>query len=193
MKSAISIRIVKLSDAAPMLSIYSPIVQETATSFELTPPPLEEFEQRILTYGTKAPWLVAEENGVVTGYAYATDHRSRKAYQWNQEVTVYVHPNHRNKGIARKLYLQLLHMLQAMNYCKAIAVITVPNQASIGFHQALGFRHIGEMKNVGYKLGRWHTTSWWDLDLHQSDASPQPLKSLQDILSQFGFQDWSIK
>lgn len=185
MKPAIKIRLAKKEDAADMLAIYGPVVTHTATSFETEIPSREEFEQRILTYGSKAPWLAAEVEGKVVGYAYATDHRSRKAYQWNQEVTVYVHENYRKLGIARKLYLLLLDMLQAMNFCKAIAVITLPNNASIGFHRALGFRHIGDMKNIGYKIDQWHTTSWWDLDLYNGNHPPKEIKSLKEVMSQF--------
>lgn len=186
MKNQLIIRLAKQSDAADMLEIYGPIVEQTATSFETETPSLSEFQQRIESYGSKAPWLVAELEGKVVGYAYATDHRSRKSYQWNQEVTVYVHHDFRKLGIARKLYLLLLDMLQAMNFCKAIAVITLPNDASIAFHRSIGFRHIGEMKNIGYKLGKWHATSWWDIDLHHNTQTPKDIKPLTDIVSQFG-------
>lgn len=185
MKNPMLIRLAKTEDAKDMLEIYGPIVLETATSFEVDIPSSNEFEQRILTYGQKAPWLVAEIGGKVVGYAYATDHRSRKAYQWNQEVTVYVHHDFRKQGIARKLYLLLLDMLQFMGFCKAIAVITLPNDASIGFHRSLGFRHIGEMKNIGFKLGKWHSTSWWDIDLHEGNQPPRQIQPLADVIKQF--------
>lgn len=187
MKTELVIRLAKVSDAADMLAIYGPIVTETTTSFETEIPSIKEFESRIVSYGTKAPWLVAEIDHKVVGYAYATDHRSRKAYQWNQEVTVYVHPDYQKKSIAKKLYLLLFEMLKAMNFTKAIAVITLPNDGSIGFHRALGFQHIGEMKNIGFKLGKWQSTSWWDLDLQPKQQAPKDLKPLNSILEQFGF------
>lgn len=168
-----------------MLEIYGPIVTNTATSFEVGIPTIEEFEKRISTYASKAPWLVAEINGKLVGYAYATDHRSREAYQWNQEVTVYVHQDYRKVGIARKLYLMLFEVLKSMNFCKLIAVITLPNEPSIGFHKALGFNHIGEMKNIGYKIDKWHSTSWWDLDLNDRHDKPKEITPLDSILSQF--------
>lgn len=185
MKNPLLIRLARKNDAAGMLEIYGPIVEKTATSFETEIPSLIEFQERIESYGSKSPWLVAETDGKVVGYAYATDHRSRRSYQWNQEVTVYVHHDFRKQGIARKLYLLLLDILQAMNYCKAIAVITLPNDASIGFHRSLGFRHIGEMRNIGYKLGKWHATSWWDLDLHNGTETPKNIRPLADVVSQF--------
>lgn len=186
MNTDFQIRLARLSDAEDMLEIYGPIVTETATSFETENRSKQEFQNRITTYGTKAPWLVAEINNKVIGYAYATEHRNRKAYQWNQEVTVYVHQDYRKKGVARKLYSQLLEMLTAMNYSKAIAVITLPNDASIGFHQSLGFKPIGEMKNIGFKLGAWRSTSWWDLQLNKDEQAPLPLKTLDMILDEFG-------
>ena len=185
MKSSISVRLVKVDDALDMLAIYGPLVLNTATSFETEVPTLSAFEERIKAYSEKAPWLVAEIQGKVVGYAYATDHRSRQAYQWNQEVTVYVHPEYRKLGIAKKLYLLLLDMLKAMNFCKAIAVITLPNDASIGFHRAIGFRHIGEMKNIGYKNGKWYNTSWWDLDLDTNQSAPKEIVPIESVLSKY--------
>ena len=76
-------------------------------------------------------------------------------------------------------------MLNAMGFCKAIAVITIPNEASIGFHRSLGFRHIGEMKNIGFKHGQWRTTSWWDIDLHDGHQAPGEIKSLEEVIGQF--------
>ncbi|HEY9116789.1 MAG TPA: GNAT family N-acetyltransferase [Roseivirga sp.] len=179
------IRMAKISDAEDMLEIYGPIVTNTATSFETEIPSNEAFQNRISSYGSKAPWLVAVIDNKVIGYAYATEHRSRKAYQWNQEVTVYVHHEHRKKGIARELYTKLFEMLKAMNFTKAIAVITLPNDASISFHKALGFQHIGEMKNIGFKLGQWRSTSWWDIQLNHHEKAPLSLKTLDSILDSF--------
>jgi len=183
--SSINIRFVQPSDAPALLSIYSPIVLETATSFEVEVPTISTFVDRINTYSSKSPWLVAEVNGQIIGYAYGTSHRSRQAYQWNQEVTVYVHPDFKRQGIARDLYSKLLELLRFMGFGKAIAVITIPNDASIQFHSSMGFRHIGEMKNVGFKLGQWHSTSWWDLELQPVSNEPieiKPVSSLKHLI-----------
>ena len=177
----LKIRLVKTTDAVSLLEIYTPFVLTTAASFETAVPTLEEFKRRIESYSNQAPWLVAEVNGEVVGYAYATAHRSRAAYQWSQETTVYIHPDHRKKGIARVLYLKLLELLKYMGYCKALAVITIPNEPSIAFHKALGFKPIGEMKNIGFKFNQWHTTSWWDLDLQEEGHSPEPIKVIESV------------
>lgn len=185
MSSHFQIGLVSPDDIPQILEIYTPFVLETTTSFETAVPSLKVFEQRVQDYASKAPWLVARNGKEVLGYAYATAHRSRGAYRWNQEVTVYVHPNHRKKGIARALYKKLLELLKAMGYTKAFAIITLPNEASIGFHSALGFEHIGDMPDVGFKFGSWHTTSWWHLALQQPGFVPgeiKPIESIQHLL-----------
>lgn len=179
------IRLVRLSDAAQILEIYGPIVTDTATSFETKVPSEDEFQERIRAYSSTAPWLVAELDNQIIGYAYATAHRSRQAYQWNQEVTVYVHQKYRRFGVAKKLYLLLLDMLRSMNYEKAIAVITLPNEPSIAFHQNLGFQHIGDMSNIGFKHGQWYNTSWWDYKLQPNNSPPKPLKTLGEVIESF--------
>jgi L-amino acid N-acyltransferase YncA len=173
------IRLVDQDDAASVLEIYTPFVLTTAASFETEVPSIASFKERLLQYSSKSPWVVAELNNRIIGYAYATAHRSRAAYQWTQETTVYVHPDFRKQGVALSLYRTLLKTLTEMGFTKALAVITIPNEPSIRFHEKLGFKHIGEMKNIGFKFNRWHTTSWWDLDLQVSDYIPQELKAIE--------------
>lgn len=177
------IRPVHSDDAKDLLEIYAPIVLNTATSFETEVPSTLTFKERIKLYSKKSPWLVATNGDKVIGYAYATDHRSRQAYQWSQEVTVYIHQDYRKQGIAEALYLKLLNLMKALGFRKAIAVITLPNEASILLHKKLGFNPIGEMTNIGYKLEKWHSTSWWDMDL-QPDTSPPNKIGPMDIDSQ---------
>lgn len=176
MLSSINIRLVRPEDADQLLAIYKPIVLETAISFETELPSEASFKRRIIDYSAKAPWIVAEANNIIIGYAYATTHRSRQAYQWSQEVTVYVHQDYRKEGIAKKLYSKLFELMQTAGFRKAIAVITLPNEASIALHKKFGFTPIGEMKNIGFKLGKWHSTSWWDKDLNFVDSIPSPIE-----------------
>lgn len=182
MPSQFDIRLVHPEDARELLNIYRPIVLNTATSFETEVPSESVFRERIKSYGEKSPWLVATIGDKVIGYAYATDHRSRQAYQWNQEVTVYVHEAYRKRGVASTLYKKLLLLLTAMGFRKAIAVITLPNEASIAFHKRFGFKHVGEMPAIGYKIGRWHDTSWWNLKLVENSEPPKEIKPLTSIL-----------
>ncbi len=176
-----TIRFVEPKDAVQILDIYQPFILRTSVSFETEVPSLEAFQNRIENYAEKAPWLVAEENNTIIGYAYATVHRSRQAYQWNQEVTAYTHPEHLRKGVAKALYLKLLSYLKKMGYAKAIAIITLPNDPSLKFHQALGFQLIGIMKNVGYKFNQWHDTSWWDIQLQNSAYQPTSIWTMDQL------------
>ena len=176
-----NIRFVEPEDAAQILTIYKPFILETSVSFETEVPSLSQFRKRILDYSAQSPWLVAELNNQIIGYAYATAHRSRQAYQWNQEVTVYTHPDYLRKRIAKSLYHTLLSYLQIMGFTKAIAIITLPNEPSVQFHQAIGFRPIGRFEKVGYKFHSWHDTSWWDISLQKDFDDPKPLLSLKEL------------
>lgn len=166
------IRLAEPADAAGILAIYEPIVRETATSFELEPPGEEEMRRRIESTLERRPWLVCAADGIVAGYAYAAAHRERAAYQWSTETSVYVHPDHRRRGVARGLYTALLAALRAQGFANALAGITLPNPASVGFHEACGFRWIGAYSSVGYKLGAWHDVGWLQLWLREDHGDP---------------------
>jgi phosphinothricin acetyltransferase len=167
----LQIRDATVADAGALLAIYSPFVIETAVSFELEPPSVEEFSQRILSAQSKWAWLVAEQAGRVGGYAYASSFRQRAAYQWSIEVSAYLDPAFRGRGIGRVLYERLLAIMVVKGYCTAYAGITLPNDASVRFHQALGFTEIGSFRRAGWKFGAWHDVSWWQLPLR--DAPPE--------------------
>jgi L-amino acid N-acyltransferase YncA len=154
------IRNANIDDAAAVLGIYQPYIETTATTFETTVPSVEEFAGRIETNTEKYPWLVAEEDGKVIGYAYASKHRERKAYQWSVEASVYVLEDHHGKGIAKELYSKLFDILQQCGYVNVYAGITLPNAKSHSFHRKMGFEPIGIYKNIGYKLGKWHDVAW---------------------------------
>ena len=165
-------RLATVDDAQQLQSIYAPIVAETAVSFELEPPSVEEMRRRIETTLLTLPWVVYDSDGVM-GYAYAGLFRSRPAYQWTVEVTVYVHAAHRRKGVARALYTSLFECLRVQGYRTALAVIALPNPASVALHERMGFRSIGVFHAVGHKLGTWHDVGWWELAL-QSPPDPPP-------------------
>lgn len=155
------IRQAKVGDAEPLLAIYRPIVLETAVSFELEPPTLEQFRQRIVKAVSDYDWLVAEVDGRTAGYAYGTSHRPRGAYRYAVETSAYVHPDFYRRGIGLKLYEKLLRNLAKKGYCNAYAAIALPNEASIALHKRAGFVYIGTFPSVGRKFGRWHDVSWW--------------------------------
>lgn len=160
------------TDAAAIAEIYRPAVVERATSFEIDPPDAEEMATRIESCLARFPWLVAEERGVILGYAYASQHRVRAAYQWSVDVSAYVSDRTHRRGIGRSLYETLFRILALQGYRNAYAGITLPNEASEGFHRALGFTTVGIYRGVGYKLGRWHDVLWLERALAPRDDTP---------------------
>ncbi|AFY32751.1 arsinothricin resistance N-acetyltransferase ArsN1 family B [Calothrix sp. PCC 7507] len=164
------IRLANETDAVKMLEIYAPIVRETPISFELEPPREIDFQERIKSYQERLPWLVYEINGQLLGYAYATPYRTRAAYQWSVESSVYVSVEHQRKGIAKALYTSLLRILQLQGFYNVFAAIALPNLASVAVHEAVGFLPVGIFHEVGYKFGKWHDVGWWQLSLQQEQA-----------------------
>ena len=161
----VSVRSATLDDAEPLLAIYRPYVLHTAISFELEPPSLTEFRGRIERSLREWAWLVAEREGRLVGYAYATPHRSRGAYKWSVEPSVYVADGSQRQGIGKVLYEALLPRLAEQGWCNAYAGITLPNEASVALHRRLGFQAVGVFPSVGRKFGAWHDVSWWHLCL----------------------------
>jgi phosphinothricin acetyltransferase len=161
MSSEIIVRSATPADAPALLEIYRPFVESSVVSFETEIPPVEEFAARISKYTDGWGWLVAERDDRRVGYAYASAHRERRAYQWSVETSAYVHPDYCRQGIARRLYLELFDVLIAKGYCNAYAGITMPNDASVGFHRSLGFDFVGVFHAVGRKFNAWHDVSWW--------------------------------
>lgn len=166
------LRTARLSDAASIAGIYAPIVRETAVSFEADPPTAGQIAARIETGLETYPWLVAEQECVLRGYAYAGPHRSRAAYRWACDVSIYVGSEARRCGVGRRLYRALFEILRRQNYAAAFAGITLPNPASVALHEALGFEAVGVFRKVGFKLGAWHDVGWWRLGLRDPDERP---------------------
>ena len=176
----LAIRLATVDDAQQLQSIYAPIVAETDVSFELEPPSVDEMRRRIETTLLTLPWVVYDSDGVM-GYAYAGLFRSRPAYQWTVEVTVYVHPAHRGTGVGRALYTSLFECLRVQGYRTALAVIALPNSASVALHERMGFRSIGVFHAVGHKLGTWHDVGWWELPLQSLPDPPLRPRTLPEV------------
>lgn len=175
------IRLVKPSDAPDILNIYAPYVLNSTITFELEVPSVANFTKRIEHYLQESPWLIYEIDGVIAGYAYASAHRGRAAYQWNREVSVYVHDTFKRQGIAKKLYITLLQLLQIQGYVNALAGIVQPNKASVAFHKSIGFQLVGTYNRIGYKLGAWQSVSWYELALQKADSLPKLVLSMVDL------------
>lgn len=159
-------------DAGACAAIYEPYVRGTVISFEDRPPDRDEMARRITRISSRLPWLVAEEDGTVTGYAYASPHRDRAAYRWAVDVAVYVAADHHRRGIARALYERLFDLLGAQGIRMACAGVTLPNPASVGLHEALGFQPVGVYRRIGWKHGAWHDVGWWQRELAEAGEDP---------------------
>lgn len=169
-----TIRLATESDADQIQAIYAPIVRDTPISFESEPPSLDEMRQRIVETLAYLPWLVCDNDGAILGYVYATKHRERTAYQWSVDVSVYIRSAARRLGIGRALYTSLFAGLIVQGFYNAYAGATLPNPASVGLHESLGFQRIGIYQAVGYKAGAWHDVVWWTRPLQPRPAVPQP-------------------
>jgi phosphinothricin acetyltransferase len=162
---SIHLRPAERHDSEEIAAIYAPIVRDTFVSFETEPPSAEIMAGRIESIQQQYPWLVATVEAKVLGYAYASEHRQRAAYRWSVDVTVYVAEAARGRGVGRRLYGGLIPMLRAQGFHGAFAGITLPNGASVGLHEAVGFRALGIYTDVGFKLGDWRDVGWWRLGL----------------------------
>lgn len=167
------IREATVQDAEAILAIYTPYVLETPISFEEEPPSLQELRRRMQS---GYPWFVATHEDEVIGYAYGSQHRARPAYRWSVEVTVYTTPKSHRTGVGRQLYTALFQRLAELGFCTAFAGVTLPNEASVGFHEAMGFQSIGVFRNIGFKLGRWHDVAWFQRPLRDLPSRTEELK-----------------
>ena len=171
----ISLRFASPQDAEALLEIYRPYVEETTISFETQTPSISEFRRRIVDISSQFPYLVAQENGEILGYAYAHPYHERAAFRWTVESSVYVRRDCRGRHIGQTLYGALLPLLRAQGVKVVCAVVTIPNEPSMAFHRAMGFQEEGLLRNVGYKLGVWRSVAYLSLRLGSLDLPPQEL------------------
>ena len=183
------IRLAEPRDGEAVAGIYRPHVAGSAVSFEVDAPSGEEMARRIEAALSYAPWLSCEEAGTVVGYAYASRHRERAAYRWCVDVSVYVGGGARRSGVGRALYRSLFALLRLQGFCAAHAGITLPNAASVGLHEALGFRPVGVYPKVGWKNGRWHDVGWWQLELLARTGEPPRILTMGELRSSTGFEE----
>ncbi len=185
----LAIRLATPDDSEACAAIYRPYVLETEISFELQPPDPAEMAARIARVLGRTPWLVAELDGAVRGYAYATRHRERPAYDWTVETAVYVDPDARGHGLGRALMTALLAVLRVQGFHLAVAGVTPPNPASVGLHRALGFQRVGQFEAIGWKFGAWRGVEWFALELGPGDGAPVPIRALPDLRETDGLRD----
>ena len=165
------IRIATEADVPAMLEIYAPYILTTPYTFEYEVPSEAEFLQRFRQITAQFPWLAWEEDGRILGYAYGSPPFSRAAYSWCAEDSLYLLPEAQGRGIGTQLLLTLEKILTYQGYQRIYAIITTENTISLDFHRRLGYRHLGDFPDCGFKFGRWVGVSWLDKPL-KSVVSP---------------------
>ena len=158
-----NIRRAKSDDAGQIAEIYNFYILNTHHTFETEPLSAEEMRERVAEICENYPYLVAEENGEILGYVYATQFKLRQAYKHSVEASIYVKNQAKQKGIGSKLYEKLLAELAETDVHAIIAGISLPNEASVKFHEKLGYEKVAHFKEVGYKLGRWVDVGFWEM------------------------------
>jgi L-amino acid N-acyltransferase YncA len=173
--SGATVRDASEDDAPACAAIYAPYVRETAVSFEGEPPTPAQMAERIAVATRTHAWIVYEDDYRVVGYAYGGPHQKRAAYRFSCEVSVYVEQGRRRTGSGRVLYEALFKRLAARGYRMAVAGMTLPNEASVGLHRAMGFESVGVYRRIGWKLGAWHDVAWMQRALGvEDDPPPEP-------------------
>src|SRR5262249_26951854 len=165
-QTGVTIRIGTAADAADVARIYNHYVAQTVITFEEEPVSSSEMARRIAdVQAASLPWLVAEQDGQVVGYAYATKWKARSAYRFSVEITVYVANERARRGVGSKLYDELFPILKARDVHAVIGGIALPNQASVGLHERFGLRKVAHFHEVGFKHGRWVDVGYWQRTL----------------------------
>lgn len=183
-----TVRLATPDDAEAVAAIYGPVVRETAASFEVDPPSEAAMAARIRETLTRFPWLVCERGDSVLGYAYAGPHGDRAAYRWSVDVSVYVAEEARRSGVGRGLYESLLAVLRLQGFVSAYAAVVIPNPASVGLHESVGFERVAVFEAVGHKQGSWHDVGWWRRALADREPDPDPPRSLPEVRESDGWE-----
>jgi phosphinothricin acetyltransferase len=182
----IRIRLAEDKDAEAIAAIYAPHVTRGAASFEEEAPNAAEMRARMAKIAGQYPWLAAEEDGRVLGYAYACQFRERRAYRWAVETTVYVADGAQRRGVGQLLYRALIDALRKQGFTQAIAAISLPNDASVKLHELVGFKRAGVYREIGWKHGRWVDVGLWQLqiaDPPNPPHEPRPFAEVQSTLT----------
>ena len=174
------LRLAKEEDAKAFLAVYAQYI-DTAVSFEYTLPTEESFCKRILGIAKEYPYLVAETDDGIVGYAYAHRQMEREAYQWNAELSIYIGKDATGKGYGKKLYTALMEILQLQGVKTVYGLVTVPNEKSEALHESLGFERIGICKNTGYKSGAWRDVAWFEKQIGDYGTDPKPICTVREI------------
>lgn len=164
---ATSIREATIADAEVIASIYNWYIENTVITFELQLVTAQIIESRMRSAGDLHPWFVVEIDGHVCGFAYASEFKSRAAYQYSAETTIYLERSCRGKGVGSLLYRHLIDYLRPTTIHSVVSVIALPNPESIALHEKLGFQKTGQLHEIGYKFDKWIDVGFWQLNFMQ--------------------------
>ena len=182
MKEEIIIRMATPDDAEEVLDIYAPYVKETAITFEYEVPSVEEFRERIRKTLEKYPYLVAETEGQLAGYAYASAFKERAAYDWSVETSIYVKMGEHGKGIGSRLYTVLEEVLKKQHILNVNACIAYPHPESERFHKKFGYKKVAHFTKCGYKMGQWYDMIWMEKLLREHPTQPEKMLPMKQFI-----------
>lgn len=187
-KKDIRIRVAKEQDAKEILNIYAPYVEQTAITFEYEIPSLRDFKERIHHTLQKYPYLVAEMEGEILGYAYVSAFHARAAYDWCVETSIYVKMDKKRMGIGVSLYCALELILKEQGILNLNACIATPREEdehltmdSVRFHERMGYRMVGEFDQCGYKFNRWYNMVWMEKQIGEHLEHQPRVKRFDEV------------
>jgi len=180
-----NIRLARTDDAGGILAIYAPYISNTSFTFETEVPSEKDFQKRIADYLINWPWVVCEIDGIIAGYAYGAKYRERTAYQWCVESSIYIHDDFQKQNIGKALYSALIEILTQQGYRNVYAVINLPNNKSVSFHESCGFTYFATYEKVGYKLGKWKNVGWWQLVINEFGMEPEAPVKFSELNKEF--------
>ena len=176
-----NIRIATSDDAKELLNIYKYYVENTAITFEYDVPSIEEFSERIKNTLKKYPYLIAENEDGIYGYAYASAFKSRQAYDWAVETSIYVKNGDSRHGVGTLLYNELEKYLKLQNIINVNACIAYPNEKSEDFHKKFGYKTVAHFTKCGYKFGKWHDMIWMEKFIGEHTDNPKDVIPFSEL------------
>ena len=179
----LTIRLASPGDAEAILKIYKPYIEDTAVTFDCEVPTTEEFRERITSVLKRHPYLVADTEHGIIGYAYASDLKGRSAYAWSVETSIYVDREWQGCGVGTTLYKTLEKWLKKQNIVNLYACITYPNAQSIRFHKAFHYKKVAHFTKCGYKQKKWHDVIWMEKSIGSHRKNPPAVLSMEDLQS----------
>jgi len=182
MQNDYDIRLAEEADLEQFAEIVNHYIETSAINFHDRPQSEEDWEDTWQVLHERFPFVVAEKDGVVGGIAYASPWKMRGAYRWTCEVTVYIRAGHERQGLGRALSERMLEILDAQGYRAIVAVIALPNEASVALHESLGYEHVGTLKQLGFKNDAWRDVSFWQRLHGDHDAAPEPIKPVSEVV-----------